>query len=109
MIESAGMSGRLPLLFVQVNDAQLVVQTTRNTWPGVVGVFSRPTHDDGAGLVFNFGGGIRYFVHKNVALGGELSFTLGPAWYSETCNGCDNGRTEFYRAISFATGAEFIL
>lgn len=76
---------------------------------GVVGMFSRPTRDDGAGLAFNFGGGLKYFVHKNVAVGGELTFTLGPAWYSETCSGCDNGRAEFYRALSFAAGAEFNL
>ncbi len=40
MIESTGMSGRLPLLSVHVNVAQLVVQTTLKTWPGVEGVLS---------------------------------------------------------------------
>ena len=40
MIESTGMSGRLPVLFGQVNEAQLVVQVTWKTWPGVVGVLA---------------------------------------------------------------------
>ena len=40
MIESTGMSGRLPLLFAQVNEAQFAVQVTWKTWPGVDGVFA---------------------------------------------------------------------
>ena len=37
------MLGRLPDLFSQVNEAQLAVQVTWNTWPGVLGVFwSKP-------------------------------------------------------------------
>src|SRR5579862_10058497 len=38
--ESAGMSGRLPLLSTQEKVAHCAVQVTCNTWPGVVGVFS---------------------------------------------------------------------
>src|SRR5207253_11263878 len=40
IIESTGMSGRLPVLLVQVKAAQLAVQTTRKTWPGVTGVLA---------------------------------------------------------------------
>src|ERR1017187_5899630 len=40
MTESTGMSGMLPVLSVQVNPSHgvvVMVQTTRNTWPGVLG------------------------------------------------------------------------
>src|SRR3979411_66 len=37
IIESTGMSGRLPVLLVQVKAAQSAVQATRKIWPGVVG------------------------------------------------------------------------
>jgi hypothetical protein len=76
---------------------------------GATILFNRPANDDGAGFVFRTGGGLKYFVTKNIGLGGELSVTMGPAWYSETCTNCNNGHTEFYRAIDFALGAEFVL
>jgi hypothetical protein len=34
---------------------------------------------------------------------------MGPAWYSASCNGCNNSHAEFYRAIDFVVGAEFVL
>src|ERR1035441_2431977 len=40
MMESTGMSGRLPVLSVQVNPSHgvvVMVQTKRNTWPGGTG------------------------------------------------------------------------
>ena len=40
MIESTGISGRLPVLSLQVKDAQSVVQVTWKTWPGVAGVLA---------------------------------------------------------------------
>src|SRR4051812_42365786 len=40
MIESTGMSGRLPVLSAQVDDAQSVAHVTWKTWPGVDGVFA---------------------------------------------------------------------
>src|ERR1043165_6160781 len=40
MTESTGISGRLPVLSVQVKDAQLLEQTTWKRWPGVVGEFA---------------------------------------------------------------------
>jgi hypothetical protein len=76
---------------------------------GVAAIFSRPTHDDGAGLIFHTGGGLMYFVTRHVGLGGELGLTLGPAWYSETCPNCNNAHTELYRAIDVSLGAQFVL
>ena len=76
---------------------------------GVVAIFARPQNDDGAGFIFRTGGGVKYFVTRHVGLGGELNVTLGPAWYSASCNACNNAHTEFYRAIDFALGAEFVL
>src|SRR5207245_2070504 len=76
---------------------------------GVAAIFSRPTNDNGAGFIFHTGGGLKYFVTPHVGLGGELNVTLGPAWYSETCPNCNNAHTEFYRAVDFALGAEFVL
>jgi hypothetical protein len=68
---------------------------------GVVPVFARPAGDNGAAIVFNTGGGVKYFVTPRIGVGGELSFTLGPGIYS--------GHTEFYRAFNMGVGAEFIL
>jgi len=68
---------------------------------GVVPIFARPGNDNGAAVVFNTGGGVKYFITPRIGLGGELSFTLGPGFYS--------GHTEFYRAFNMGIGAEFIL
>jgi hypothetical protein len=40
MIESTGMSGKLPVLSAHVNEAQFAVHVTWKTWPGVAGVFA---------------------------------------------------------------------
>jgi hypothetical protein len=80
-----------------------------NIQAGVVPIFDRPRNDNGAAVVLHTGGGLRYFVTPHVGLGGEFNFTLGPGFYSETCNNCQNSHTEFYRAIDFGIGAEFIL
>ena len=68
---------------------------------GVVPLFARPAGDNGAAVVFNTGGGVKYFVTPRIGVGGEISFTFGPGFYS--------GHTEFYRAFSMGVGAEFIL
>lgn len=68
---------------------------------GVVPVFARPAGDNGAAVVFNTGGGLKYFVTPHIGLGGEMTFTLGPGFYS--------GHTELYRAFNMGIGAEFIL
>jgi hypothetical protein len=74
---------------------------------GVVPIFSRPYDDNGAAVVLHSGGGVKYFVTPRIGLGGELDFTLGPAFYSES--NTVRSHNEFYRAFNFAIGAEFIL
>jgi hypothetical protein len=73
---------------------------------GVVPVFSRPNGDDGAAIVVNTGGGLKYFVTPHVGLGGEINLTLGPGFYGGPNN---TGHNELYRAFNFGVGAEFIL
>jgi hypothetical protein len=72
-----------------------------NANAGVVPVFARAGGDNGAAVVFNTGGGVKYFITPRIGLGGELGFSIGPGFYS--------GHTEFYRAFSMGIGAEFIL
>jgi hypothetical protein len=73
---------------------------------GVVPVFARPNGDDGAAIVVNTGGGLKYFVHPRIGVGAEMSVTLGPGFYSGPNN---TGHNELYRAFNFGVGAEFIL
>lgn len=74
---------------------------------GVVGIFDRP--DPGVAGVFRPSGGFRYFVTPHVGLGGEMAFTFGGAYYQESCPGCRNAHTQFYRALDMVFGAEFVL
>jgi len=76
---------------------------------GVVGIYNRPLNDDGAAGVINTGGGLKWFATPHIAVGGDVGVTLGGAYYTETCNGCRNAHSEFYRAFSLGLGAEFIL
>jgi hypothetical protein len=68
---------------------------------GVIPIFARPAGDNGAAIAFHTGGGVKYFVTPKIGVGGEIDFTLGPAFYS--------GHTELYRAFNLAIGAEFLL
>jgi hypothetical protein len=97
----AGIKLKFPTKYSLVPYAQADV--------GVVPIFSRPRNDDGAALVFRTGGGLRWFVTPHVGIGGELNVTLGGGFYSASCDGCNNGHNEFYRAIDFGIGAEFLL
>jgi hypothetical protein len=74
---------------------------------GVVPIFGRPEHDDGAALIVHAGGGVKYFLTPRVALGGEVDFGLGPAFYSQ--GNYPQSHNEFYRAFNLAFGAEFLL
>ena len=74
---------------------------------GVVPIFARPQHDDGAALIVHTGGGVKYFITPRVALGGEVNFGLGPAFYSQ--GNFNNSHNELYRAFNLAFGAEFLL
>ena len=78
-----------------------------NANAGVVPVFARPAGDNGAAVVINGGGGVKYFVTPRIGVGGELDFTLGPGFYS--ASNTIRSHTEFYRAFNFAVGAEFLL
>jgi hypothetical protein len=98
----AGIKLKFPL-------RQVALVPYANIQAGVVPIFDRPRDDNGAAIVLHTGGGLRYFVTPHIGLGGEFNFSLGPAFYSERCNGCSNGHTEFYRGIDFGIGAEFVL
>jgi len=74
---------------------------------GVVPIFARPDEDSGAAVVLHTGGGVKYFVTPRIGVGGEIDFTLGPAFYSSS--NYVRSHNEFYRAFNFAVGAEFIL
>jgi hypothetical protein len=74
---------------------------------GVVPIFSRPNEDTGAAVVIHTGGGVKYFVTPRIGLGGEIDFTLGPAFYGSSRY--VHSHNEFYRAFNFVVGAEFIL
>jgi hypothetical protein len=74
---------------------------------GVVPIFGRPEHDNGAALIIHTGGGVKYFLTPRIALGGEVDFGLGPAFYSQ--GNYNESHNEFYRAFNLAFGAEFLL
>jgi len=74
---------------------------------GVVPIFARPNEDSGAAVVLHTGGGLKYFVTPRIGIGGEVDFTLGPAFYSSS--NYVRSHNEFYRAFNLAVGAEFIL
>ncbi|MBI5482287.1 MAG: hypothetical protein HY906_25755 [Deltaproteobacteria bacterium] len=59
--------------------------------------------DHGAtGLVFRGGGGLKYFVIPQLAVGGELVLTVGPNFIRH------GGGTEAYVALDFLGGVEFV-
>jgi hypothetical protein len=74
---------------------------------GVVPIFGRPYEDTGAAVVLHTGGGLKYFVTRRIAVGGEVDFTLGPAFYGSSRY--VDSHNELYRAFNLAVGAEFIL
>ncbi len=60
------------------------------------------TPNDGAALVLRVGGGARYYFTNWFSVGGELAFTLGPAFR----NHMDPG---FYAKLELLAGVEFLL
>jgi hypothetical protein len=76
---------------------------------GVAGVFDRPSTDNGVALVGRAGGGLKVFVTRFLAVGGDFGVLLGPAWYQATCPTCRDNRVELYRAFDVALGVELIL
>jgi hypothetical protein len=67
-------------------------------------VFYSPADTNGVALVARSGGGIKIYVLKNLAVGGEMDLTFGPGFFG--C-GKDCTTAEGYAAFDFATGAEF--
>ena len=64
-------------------------------------VFSFFGGDYGAtALVFRGGGGVKYYVIRQLAVGGEAMLSLGP-------NFVDNGGTHAYAAFDLLGGIEF--
>lgn len=77
---------------------------------GVGGMYNRECGDDGASVpYFHAGAGIKYFIKQRIGIGGNVGVDLGPAFHEGTA--CKGGPryTDFYGAIQFSLGAEFIL
>jgi hypothetical protein len=55
-----------------------------------------------AAIVFRGGGGVKYFVLRNLAVGGELMLSVGPNFVGQEIG------TEAYAALDFLGGVEFI-
>lgn len=77
---------------------------------GISGMFNRECGDDAAAVpVLRTGVGFKYFIKKRIGLGANVGFDSGPAFHeSTTCKG--GGRyTDYYGAVDFMLGAEFLL
>lgn len=77
---------------------------------GVQGMYNRECGDDGASVpVVRTGVGIKYFLKPRIGIGLNVHGEFGPAFHDATaCKG--GGRyTDFYGAVDFLVGAEFIL
>ncbi|MFI5289066.1 MAG: hypothetical protein ACHQ17_05425 [Polyangia bacterium] len=65
----------------------------------------------GGAFIVRFGGGLHYYVTKNVGLGVETNFTLGPGIYPAAvvgnCAAGSNSCTSFYGNWDFLIGARF--
>ncbi len=60
------------------------------------------TPNDGAALVLRVGGGVRYYFTNWFSVGGELAFTLGPAFRNHL-------DPSFYTKLELLAGVEFLL
>jgi hypothetical protein len=60
------------------------------------------SHHEATAVVFRGGGGLKYFVIPQLAVGGELVFTVGPNFLRH------GGGTEAYVALDFLGGVEFV-
>jgi hypothetical protein len=70
-------------------------------------LYNRPCGDTGAAFpVFKPGVGVKYFLLRNIAVGGGINTGFGPAFHQDS--GCSVSYTDFYGAFDFQLGAEFI-
>ena len=74
---------------------------------GDVFVYSNNANVTGGALGFRFGGGIHYYIIKQVGLGMETNFTVGPGFYPAPI-ACNAGScVGFYGNWDFMFGARF--
>lgn len=81
-------------------------------------VFNRFCDDNGFGAVVQAAGGVKYFLTRNIGVGVEGGFSLGPVAYrgvSASDAACFSkygyyydSHVEFYAAYDFQAGAEFV-
>jgi predicted metal-binding protein len=79
----------------------------------LIGIWGRYCNDSGIAIAARAAGGANYFILKNLGVGLELGTTLGPAFlHGATGTDCFQGtyssHVEFYAAIDFNVGVEFI-
>jgi hypothetical protein len=76
-----------------------------------VGIVNRYCGDDGFAIGARVGGGLKYFLTKNIGLGIDTGFVLGPGFYSGANGlGCliYRNHVEFYGSWDMGIGAEFV-
>ena len=82
----------------------------------IIGIYNRYCTNNGFALGGRVGGGANYYLLKNLGVGVEAAFTVGPAFLgSATAEQCGviapttaTSHIELYAAIDFTLGAEFL-
>ena len=69
-------------------------------------LYGRQCNDGGFGLVAKPGVGVKYFITRNIGLGGGINFAFGPNFHP--ASNCFGSYTDTYVAADFQIGAEFI-
>jgi hypothetical protein len=82
--------------------------------PALVGVevlYNRDCGDNGAAVpVLKTGGGAKYFLKKNIAVGAKFDVAFGPGFHGAGSIVCQNtSYTDFFGYFDFLVGAEFVL
>ena len=71
-------------------------------------LYNRPCEDNGAAVpVFRAGAGVKYFVTRQIGLGGGVHLAIGPGFHDAGCGFVSH--SDFYGAFDFQVGAEFLL
>jgi hypothetical protein len=69
-------------------------------------LYDRQCGDTGAAPALRVGGGVKYFVTRSIGVGGGINFAFGPGFHAASA--CFDSYTDFYGAVDFQLGAEFI-